>query len=71
LRFVHLDTHLRTPDILSAEQINKYNTLRGYSSNDPCENIPEGHSVNNVEKAQQLRVIVKVLTVCSRSEAAG
>lgn len=50
LRFVHLDTHLKTPDILSSEQIKKYNTLRGYSSDDPCENIPEGHSVEMWKK---------------------
>jgi len=43
LRFVHLDTHLKTPDILTAEQIEKYNELRGYTGDDPCENIPEGH----------------------------
>ena len=43
LRFVHLSTHLKTPGILSAEQIELYNKLRGYSSDDPCKNIPEGH----------------------------
>ncbi len=50
LRFVHLDTHLKTPNILSLEQIEKYNKLRGYSSADPCENIPEGHSVDMWKK---------------------
>jgi len=50
LRFVHLDTHLKTPDILSAEQIKKYIKLRGYSNDDPCENIPEGHSVEMWKK---------------------
>lgn len=29
--------------ILTPEQIALYNKLRGYSSDDPCENIPEGH----------------------------
>jgi Spy/CpxP family protein refolding chaperone len=43
LRYVHLSTHLKTPDILTAEQIDLYNKLRGYSSDDPCKNIPEGH----------------------------
>ena len=43
LRYVHLSAHLHTPDILKSEQINLYNKLRGYSSDDPCENIPEGH----------------------------
>jgi len=50
LRFVHLDTHLKTPDILTTEQIRKYNMLRGYSSDDRCENIPEGHSVEMWKK---------------------
>jgi len=43
LRYVHLSAHLNTPDILKAEQITLYNKLRGYSSEDPCENIPKGH----------------------------
>jgi len=43
LRYVHLSTHLKTPDILQAEQITLYNKLRGYSSDDPCENVPKGH----------------------------
>ena len=43
LRLVHLSTHLQTPKILSPEQINLYNELRGYSK-DPCTNIPEGHN---------------------------
>lgn len=43
LRYVHLSTHLKTPQILTPEQIALYNKLRGYSSDDPCENIPEGH----------------------------
>lgn len=44
LRYVHLAAHLKTPNILSSEQITLYNKLRGYTSNDPCENIPEGHN---------------------------
>ncbi len=43
LRYVHLSAHLKTPDILTFEQITLYNELRGYSSNDPCTNIPAGH----------------------------
>jgi Spy/CpxP family protein refolding chaperone len=35
LRYVHLATHLMTPDILTPQQIAKYNQLRGYSSSDP------------------------------------
>ena len=44
LRFTHLSTHLKTPDILSKDQIRKYNDIRGYSNSDPCANVPEGHS---------------------------
>lgn len=44
LRVVHLSTHLQTPEILTAKQINQYNQLRGYA-NDPCQNIPKGHNV--------------------------
>lgn len=43
LRYIHLATHLQTPGILSPEQIATYNALRGYSSGDPCANVPEGH----------------------------
>lgn len=46
LRYIHLATHLKTLDILSEEQIKKYNLLRGYSDPDPCANVPEGHSVD-------------------------
>ncbi len=44
LRFVHLSAHLKTPAILSALQITQYNQLRGYTSDDPCANVPEGHN---------------------------
>jgi len=30
--------------ILMPDQITLYNKLRGYSSDDPCENIPQGHN---------------------------
>jgi hypothetical protein len=43
LRYVHLSTHLKTPHILTPEQLSLYNKLRGYSSDDPCKNIPKGH----------------------------
>ncbi len=43
LRFTHLSSHLKTPTILTEDQIKKYNELRGYSSDDPCANIPLGH----------------------------
>lgn len=42
LRFIHLRTHLRTPTILTAQQIARYNVLRGYAQ-DPCANRPAGH----------------------------
>ncbi len=44
LRFVHLATHLKTPNILTYEQIASYNRLRGYTSSNPCANIPKGHN---------------------------
>jgi hypothetical protein len=43
LRYAHLSTHLKTPDILKSEQITLYNKLRGYSSDDPCEKVPNRH----------------------------
>jgi len=43
LRYVHLVTHLKTPRILTSQQIKQYNLLRGYNSGDPCKNIPKGH----------------------------
>jgi hypothetical protein len=43
LRYTHLSTHLKTPQILSKEQIAKYNKLRGYAHSDPCANPPRGH----------------------------
>ncbi len=43
LRFTHLSAHLKTPSILTESQINIYNKLRGYSSANPCVNIPKGH----------------------------
>jgi Spy/CpxP family protein refolding chaperone len=43
LRYVHLVTHLMTPDILTPQQIAKYNQLRGYGSANPCDHVPKGH----------------------------
>ncbi len=43
LRYIHLATHLKTPEILSPDQIEKYNRLRGYTNPNPCADIPEGH----------------------------
>ncbi len=43
LRFIHLARHLETPPILSAEQIARYQELRGYGAVDPCATVPEGH----------------------------
>jgi hypothetical protein len=42
LRYIHLAAHLRTPDILTDDQITRYNTLRGYAA-DPCKQVPAGH----------------------------
>jgi len=43
LRIIHLKYHLSMVDILSPQQVALYNDLRGYTSGDPCENMPEGH----------------------------
>ncbi|PCI51016.1 MAG: hypothetical protein COB51_02730 [Moraxellaceae bacterium] len=45
LRYVHLVTHVMTPQILTTQQISEYNRLRGYYKIDPCKNIPRGHDV--------------------------
>lgn len=43
LRYVHLSRHLETPPLLTAEQIARYNDLRGYGATDPCDAVPAGH----------------------------
>jgi Spy/CpxP family protein refolding chaperone len=43
LRFIHLARHLETAPLLTAQQIARYNSLRGYGAGDPCANVPEGH----------------------------
>jgi hypothetical protein len=30
-------------EILTPEQVEQYNELRGYTSDDPCNNVPDGH----------------------------
>ncbi len=44
LTFVHLSAHLKAAEILTTEQIDQYNKLRGYDLiKDPCKEVPEGH----------------------------
>jgi len=43
LRFIHLSRHLETPPLLTADQIARYNDLRGYGTAGPCATVPEGH----------------------------
>lgn len=43
LRIVHLETHLEMVEILTPEQVEEYNELRGYTSDDPCNDVPDGH----------------------------
>lgn len=43
LRTVHLGAHLQMMDVLTPEQVEAYVRLRGYSADDPCANVPEGH----------------------------
>jgi hypothetical protein len=42
LRFIHLRAHLATPQLLSRDQIEHYNRLRGYAT-DSCAAAPAGH----------------------------
>lgn len=43
LRFIHLSRHLETPPLLTADQIARYNDLRGYGASNPCDAVPAGH----------------------------
>jgi hypothetical protein len=43
LRFIHLSRHVETPPLLTADQIARYNDLRGYGAADPCDAVPGGH----------------------------
>lgn len=42
LRYIHLAAHLQASALLSAEQVARYNALRGYTGN-PCATVPPGH----------------------------
>ena len=42
LRYIHLAAHLTSPPLLTTQQIELYNKLRGYNG-DPCVNVPAGH----------------------------
>lgn len=45
LRGVHLSAHLSMMEILTDEQIQRYQEVRGYStSSNPCDTVPEGHN---------------------------
>ena len=50
LRYTHLFAHLEASPVLKPAQVALYNRLRGYSSDDPCLNIPEGHDPNMWKK---------------------
>ncbi|MCP5364295.1 MAG: hypothetical protein H6905_03520 [Hyphomicrobiales bacterium] len=45
LRFIHLSRHLQTRSLLTDQQIERYNRLRGYGF-DPCAHVPEGHDAD-------------------------
>lgn len=44
LRFIHLSRHLQTLPFLSAEQITRYNELRGYTQGQHCGHGSGGHT---------------------------
>lgn len=50
LRYIHLATHLKTPDILSPAQIQKYNGLRGYSGDGAGSHGSKGHNAEMMRK---------------------
>jgi Spy/CpxP family protein refolding chaperone len=43
LRYVHLSTHLKARPLLTDEQVNLYNRLRGYGREGQADEVPEGH----------------------------
>lgn len=42
LRYVHLRYHFQTKEVLTEGQVQHYDALRGYTSSEPCEDVPEG-----------------------------
>ena len=52
LRYVHLEAHLDTLDIVTEGQVAQYNEARGYSTNSDCEDVPEGHDPDMWRKHQ-------------------
>lgn len=52
LRYVHLEAHLETLDIVTEEQVAQYNEARGYSGRSDCEDVPEGHDPDMWRKHQ-------------------
>jgi len=48
LRYIHLSSHLRTPEVLTAAQVARYNALRGYGA-DGC----PGHSPRHDAERRQ------------------
>ncbi|MEO1022119.1 MAG: hypothetical protein AAFW89_06200 [Bacteroidota bacterium] len=45
LRSIHLLAHLQTKAVMTMDQVERYDQLRGYSdSKDPCASVPEGHN---------------------------
>jgi Spy/CpxP family protein refolding chaperone len=43
LRYIHLEAHLDALDIVTEEQVARYNAARGYSTSSACNDVPEGH----------------------------
>ena len=43
LSYTHLAAHLETKTVLTEQQIQQYNELRGYNISNPCAEVPEGH----------------------------
>ncbi len=45
LRYIHLAAHLKTSRLLSGDQIQSYNSARGYIGSEKCKITPKGHDV--------------------------
>ncbi len=45
LRYLHLSYHHRALSVVTPEQVQRYNELRGYAKikDDPCSQVPSGH----------------------------